>query len=232
MSISAGPDRRRPRRAARSSSGSARARRRRPPGSPSASATTRRSSSRRATAPEVITTDALVEGVHFDRRVRARRGHRPQGAGGQPERPGRDGRRAPGRAAVAGAARPRCAWPTSTRCWTGWLALAGAPRRDAGRRQHLAVARPAGRRRHGASGRVKPRRVLTRGGARPGDGDLRQRQRSAPPAPGSRWRCGAGVAAGEDGLARVPGALPAARAPGAARPAPRPEPRSRRPAST
>ena len=97
----------------------------------------RRCGGRRAGAqpPRGADLDALVEGVHFDRRVHAARRDRPPRAGRQPERPGGDGRRAAARAAVAGAARRPAASPTSTRSIDGLAALARAHRVARRRRQ-------------------------------------------------------------------------------------------------
>ena len=92
---------------ARSSSGSA-ARPRRPPGFSSASATMRRSSKPERGALEILTTDALVEGIHFDRRFSTPARHRLEGAGRQPLRHRRHGRHAAAGAALARASRRRC----------------------------------------------------------------------------------------------------------------------------
>ena len=85
----------------RSSSASASGWRRRPTGCSSTSATMRRCTSRCATALEVITTDAVVDGVHVDRRFvpAAAIGHRARRR--QSERPRRDGRHAAPADAVA-----------------------------------------------------------------------------------------------------------------------------------
>ena len=64
---------------------------RRPPAWSSASATMRPSCTPTRNAQTVLTTDALVEGVHFDRRF-SRADDIGTGAGGQPERPRRHGR--------------------------------------------------------------------------------------------------------------------------------------------
>ena len=67
---------------------------------------------------DVLTTDALVDGVHFDRRARARARHRPQGPRGEPERPRRDGGDAARRAAVARVAGRHARVATSRRSST------------------------------------------------------------------------------------------------------------------
>ena len=77
---------------------------------------------------EVLSVDALVEGVHFDRAFVAARRHRPSRARGQSERPGRDGRGAAPRAAFPRAARPACRSTTSTRIVAGLARLAARHR--------------------------------------------------------------------------------------------------------
>ena len=117
-------------------------------GGASGSATTRRCCARSGTAPEVITTDALVEGVHFDRAYvpPAAIGHKALAVnlsdlaamGAEP------------RAALLSLVLPS-ALPVDDldAMVDGLLALAATPRRRAGRRQHHPLAGPAGRRRDG-----------------------------------------------------------------------------------
>ena len=112
---------------------------------------------RDANAQTVLTTDAQVEGVHFDRRFSTPGGHRVPGAGGQPERSGGHGSRAALGAALAGAAGRYWRSTTSTALVDGVAQLAGAARDGRGRRQPHAQPGTADGRYHG--GRRGPRRA-------------------------------------------------------------------------
>ena len=181
---------------------------------------------------EVMTTDALVEGVHFDRRVRAGVRHRPQGARRRTSATWRRWAPRRGRRCSRWPCPARCPWPTSTRSSTaGSWPLAHRHRRGA-------ASAATSRGRQGRwwwtsprSGRSRPRRVLTRGAAKPGDaiyvsgtigaaaaglcGSARRRPRRRGGRRG-RPRC-------------LRGAVPPARTEGPARTAARPEPCRRRP---
>ena len=119
-------------------------------------------------ALDVLTTDAQVEGVHFDRRFVPPDaiGHRALAVNLSD--------------LAAMGARPRAALLSLALPGTldvavvdgvldGLLALAARDARDDHRRQHHAVAWSADGRRHGHRQRAQPRRVLRRSGARPGD---------------------------------------------------------------
>ena len=95
---------------------------------------------------DIVTTDAAVEGVHFDRRFMDAGRHRAPRARRQPQRPRRDGGRAADGAALADAA-GRAAAGGAGRAARRLPGAGGPDRHAPGRRQRHAVAGAAGDRR-------------------------------------------------------------------------------------